>query len=90
MSNEDFMSLMDPTHYVGRLILMHLFFLDFNMSMKVIQSGLKDPARLATMRIENWVARKDMTKRWLGQLHDGLPKHYKPYGRWLIDLIRGS
>lgn len=88
MTNEQFMSFIDPKNHVARLIIMHLFFLDFEMSQKVIGNGKSNPTRIDQSRIDNWVSRKDVTMHWIQQIQFGLPESHKPHGEWIAKRTR--
>lgn len=88
MTNAQFMSFIDPKNHISRLLIMHMFFLDFEMSLKVIGNWERKPTQLEDAKLDTWVARKDVTSHWIQQIQSGLPEEYKPYGDWIAKRIK--
>lgn len=87
-TNDQFMSFIDPSNHVARLVIMHIFYLDFEMSKKAIGYDNDQATLMGRSRISNWVHRQNITRHWMWQIQQGLSEEYKPFGQWIVDLTR--
>ena len=72
MSNADFLIFVDPDQYACRLLIVHMFLLDYIMGQFMISPELEPKGH----------GRKYMVISWVENVVDSLPTEYQKYAEW--------
>lgn len=73
MNNDEFLSFIDPSNYLGQLLIIHMFLLDYMLGQMC----------LAPEEVPKCPGRKEVILTWTSNVINNLPVEYQQYTTWM-------